>query len=423
MTISRRVSSRGVSSRVSLVAATLVAATALGGDAPLVRAPARPRAGEQWAPAHHEEPPRAPAPLDGYLDLRGIFHAHSKWSHDSKGEPETIVAIANELELDFFFMTDHPSPRSLTDGLRGRHGRTLFFAGAETHNLLALDLARPVEGATGADAIAHVRSQDGVALVAHPEEWTEWDAPFQGMEVYNLHYDALKDGPLGAALERAKGKRSLTALADVLATLEKDPGAKRVLDALSEVTDDPEAPLLAFLDRPSLYLERWDRLGKTRRVPGVAGNDSHENIKIGGATLDPYARTLRLVDTHLLARGREAADVREALLAGRAYVAFEAFGDSFGFAFHAEDSKTGRVIAAMGEELVLTGETDLVAQAPPGGTIRILRDGVVVAEEQGQELVARVAHPGVYRVEVSVTRRGRALPWIIGNPIYLRAPD
>src|SRR5947209_9419694 len=128
---------RGSSGR-ALAALAFTAAAVFAGDDAVVKPPRRERPGELWAPRPPAEPPRAPAPLDRWLDLRGTFHAHSKHSHDSTVEPERIVAIANALGLDFFFMTDHPSPRSIADGLRGRHGRTLFFAGAETDGLLAL---------------------------------------------------------------------------------------------------------------------------------------------------------------------------------------------------------------------------------------------------------------------------------------------
>src|SRR5262245_25231259 len=129
-----------------VVLGVLFSLAAIAGEDEVLHRPKIARPGEEWIPRVAEGPPRAPAPLDGYVDLRGIFHAHSKHSHDSKMDPERIVAITNALGIDFFFMTDHPSPKSLADGLRGRHGRTLFFAGAETEGLLALDLKEPVRG-------------------------------------------------------------------------------------------------------------------------------------------------------------------------------------------------------------------------------------------------------------------------------------
>jgi hypothetical protein len=395
-------------------------ASAFAGDG-AIKPPRVERPGETWVP-RVAAPPQAPAPLDGFVDLRGIFHAHSKHSHDSKMDPERIVAIANALGIDFFFMTDHPSPRSLADGLRGKHGRTLFFAGAETDGLLALDLQEPVRGASNAERIAHVKEQGGVALVAHPEDWTDWSAPFAGMEVWNLHYATLKDGPLGEAIEGAKAEKGLGKLAKILDALSANPDAKRVLAAFDRLSDEPEGMLLELVRRPRAYLSRWDELGKRRRVPGVAGNDSHENVKIGDTQLDPYERTLRVVDTHLFARDAEAKSIREALLEGRGYVAHEVFGESYGFTFFARDA-SGETRAVLGEEVQGGLPLTLVARAPAGGTIRLLRDGETVKEVAGTELVFEARVGGVYRVEVDVERRGRTFPWITSNPIYLREAD
>ena len=409
--------------KTRLLAPLLVAALALGAENTVVKPPRVAHPGESWVPRVLDAPPRGAAPLDGFLDLRGIFHAHSKHSHDSKADPAKIVAAANELGIDFFFMTDHPSARSLEDGLRGRHGRTLFFAGAETDGLLALDLKEPVRGATSAERIAHVTSQGGVALIAHPEEWTDWDAPFAGMEVFNLHFATLKDGPLGEAVEAARDKKGIFKVAAILGSLEANPKAKRLFDAFSRVEEDPESVLVELLHRPESYLARWDALGKRRRVPGVAGNDSHENVKLGDVQLDPYERTLRVVDTHLFARGPEAKDMREALLEGRGYVAHEVFGESYGFVFFAR-GPGGETRAVLGEEVRLESEPlTLVARAPAEATLRLYRDGVVAKEALGRELALEVTGGGVYRVEVTVERRGREFPWITSNPIYVREPD
>ncbi|MBI3723630.1 hypothetical protein HY251_06710 [bacterium] len=381
------------------VAVALVFAALARGDDDPVPLPRTETEGETWRPRTGlDGPPRAPAPLEGFLDLRGIFHAHSRHSHDSKVPLEKVVAVANALAIDFFFMTDHPSPDSLEKGLRGRHGRTLFFAGAETSGLLALDLREPVRGRSGTDAIAQVVSQGGIALVAHPEEWTEWDAPFSGMEIANLHYSA------------------------ILAKSGKGEAGKRAIAALAKLREDPEGALLAIVDPAKLYLDRWDDLGKKRRVVGVAGNDAHENVKIGDVQVDPYCRSLRVVDTHLFARGTGERDVREALLAGRGYVAFEVWGDSPGFVFFARD-KEKKTVALLGEEVHIESPLELVARAPAGGTIRILRDGAVVSSCEGEELALEVTGGGVYRVLVVLTRRGREVPWIFSNPIYVREAD
>jgi hypothetical protein len=239
------------------------------------------------------------------------------------------------------------------------------------------------------------------------------------MEVANLHHLALKSGPLGAALERAKGK-GIAGVLGALGALAEDATGRRLIDAFARFRDEPEGVLVAIVDRPAAYLERWDKVARGRRVVGIAANDAHENIDVAGVKLDPYARSLRLVCTHLLAATNDERGIRAALERGRAYVAFEVFGDPRGFSFSARDGAGGTALR-MGEESAFQSGLTLVARSPRRASIRLFRDGREVArEDDATELRAPAKAPGVFRVEVTVERRGREVPWIISNPIYLR---
>ena len=47
-------------------------------------------------------------PIKPLRDYRGIIHCHSKYSHDSQGTYEEILAAAKAAKVDFICMTDHP---------------------------------------------------------------------------------------------------------------------------------------------------------------------------------------------------------------------------------------------------------------------------------------------------------------------------
>ncbi|MBI2923835.1 MAG: hypothetical protein HYY18_22485 [Planctomycetes bacterium] len=330
-------------------------------------------------------------PPEELRDYRCILHCHSHFSHDSKGTTEEIVAAAKKGKVDVIFMTDHPSPKSLTGALRGMHDGVFFVGGAETHNLLALDIRERVEGADRAAAVAHVLRQHGIALAAHPEEWKEdeWGIDgLAGMEIYNLHADV------------------------------KDEDMKSLLKILPAMQKDPETAILQVFDTPRANLARWDAIGRTRRFIGVAANDAHQNVQFLGFQLDPYARVFRFVNTHLLARERSLEALREALLQGRAFVAFEIFGRAKGFRFGAVN---GDRRLEMGSEDAFAKGWVLEAKFPKDCSWKILKDGATAAKGEGKSARLEPDGPGVWRVEA---RRkdptGKWRPWIYANPVYFR---
>ena len=155
--------------------------------------------------------PAAPAapPL---RDFRCVIHVHSKWSHDSQGRMEEILAAAKKLKIDAVCMTEHPQEptRSLDEGWRGLHDGVLFLQGLELHQqILAIGITRRPAGDGRQALIDDIHAQGGVALICHPEEVEAWDFDrFDGMEVWNTHaaFKALLKKPEAAAriLKRIK---------------------------------------------------------------------------------------------------------------------------------------------------------------------------------------------------------------------------
>lgn len=243
-----------------------------------------------------------PAPESRPLrDYRGVIHVHSFHSHDSRGTYEEILAACRKRGIDFVCMTDHPPKddpgRPLREGWRGLREGVLFIQGAEySNNVLAIGIREPIAGRGRQERIDAVRAQGGVAIVCHPEEVGEWDFDgYDGIEIWNTH----------AAFEQVL----------------KNPA--RAAKILKKARKDPAEAFLEILERPSENLRRWDELNGRRRVTGVAGNDAHQNVRLGGVQLDPYDVALGFVTTHVLAEELTEEAILRALREGRAYVAFE----------------------------------------------------------------------------------------------------
>jgi hypothetical protein len=110
-------------------------------------------------------------------------------------------------------------------------------------------------------------------------------------------------------------------------------------------------------------------------------------------------------------------NVWQAIDAGRAYVAFDWLADPTGFVYQAQ---AGDKTWPIGSELKPEEGLRLRAEAPLEGRFKLIRDGEVVADEQGASLDFAVDKPGVYRVEVWLNIAGEDRPWILTNPIYVR---
>jgi hypothetical protein len=224
----------------------------------------------------------------------------------------------------------------------------------------------------------------------------------------------------------------------------------------------PQEVFAALQDYPADYLKRWDQLCQKARLTGVSANDAHHNqafrarVADGGKIaledglgkivaqldpekvpplklligdkkpgdvvfeldLDPYERSFRHVSTHLLLRELTEQDVWEALRAGRAYVAFDWIADPTGFVLRAD---RGAETWPMGSEVDLAEGLRLRAESPLDGAFKVVRNGEVILEQTTSAVDVAIDKPGNYRVEVWLTLAGEPRPWILSNPIYVRA--
>lgn len=348
-----------------------------------------------------QEPPpptsRAPLP-EGYRDIRGAIHVHSYLSHDSEGRPEEILKAAGEAKLDFIVMTDHSNPNIFTEGLEGRHGDLLVIRGMEIikeeASLLAIGIKafidhRPIPLQ---EVVDRLKAEGAILFAAHPKNYPGWRKlkGLDGIEIYDIFDDA---------------------------TDHKGRFVRYFFDILFRFNRYPDEVFLSILDRPERELALWDRMTPSRKVAGIAGNDAHQNVRIFGRQLDPYARSFRFVNTHLLVPALDQEAILQALREGHGYISFDILADAGGFFFGARhEDQAWR----MGDEIPFREGIALHARAPRPGRFRLIKGGGVVYGGEGTAFSFSPAEKGVYRVEWTIHRGDRWWPWIYSNPIYLR---
>jgi hypothetical protein len=260
------------------------------------------------------------------------------------------------------------------------------------------------------------------------------------MEIYNLHTD----------FKRPKG-----GLSGMLRS--------QLPDLLLNLRPYPDHVYRLAFHRPTEFLQRWDELNRTRHLTGIAGNDCHQNVGVRGfytavdtirvedtspktlkelklnwftrpiarllfgplvpdrklfhVQLDPYERSARFVNTHVLARGLNESAILDSLRAGRVFIGFDMIADCSSFRWYASD-KSGS--AVMGESFALSKEILLHARSPLPCRFTIVKDGSVVRQAEGRILEWSPSGPGKYRVEAELKVRGEWVPWVYANPIQLQ---
>ena len=347
-------------------------------------------------------------PIGGYLDFPGVIHVHSLLSHDSKGTVDEIVEAAKQNGLAFVITTDHNNPRIHSQGFEGWYDNILILRGFEIvkectgvtgdtcDSLLVLGYNEYLNSRamTMAQIIDYVKQKGGLVLVAHSGGFKDWDSPgIDGMEIY-----------------------------DILDAAVKHPWRfpKYFFDILYSYDHYSDQVLLSILERPDDYLKKWDELSQQRRLPGIAGNDAHQNIRVLGHQIDPYALSFRFVRTHILAKELNEAEVLQALVAGHAYVAFDILSDSTGFVFWAGDDTFQGI---QGDEVRQGPGLKLTIDSPVVGLMELVRNGTVIRTATTAHLSVPVEEAGVYRVQISLKISGQWRPWIFSNPIYVRPND
>lgn len=415
---------------------------------------------------------------------RTILHAHSPISHDAcdgmgfaDGQIADTDCLAHlrsavcSLHIDVLNLTDHAahiselsfeelfSKDSADDEVRNEAGElvatrvhcadgstTLITVGSE-NELMPVGLHRHVvEDATiresayhadGPAAVSTFHEAGALVFVPHTEQRSLDYLRMlgaDGMEIYNIHANVDLDiRPMWLGL-----------------------GATDYIGELLKFTNratglEPDLSFLAFFSENQNDLGKWDALlADGHALTAIAGSDCHENSfpmrMPDGERGDSYRRMMRWFTNHLLVHERSYEGQREALLAGRSYVAFEVFGSPVGFAFTAQDeAETFEMgdTASLGSSLHVmrpTLSSDMPSTPAPTITLRILKaeaEGAVVVASGIEDVFAFTpSEAGAYRAEVRIVP-SHARPylgaeadllvhdyvWIYSNAIFVGATE
>lgn len=378
----------------------------------------------------------------GWREFRGICHSHSTLSHDCEVPFEEILRTLNKIGADFICLSDHcdEGKADFSVQWRGLHEGKLFIPGFEMKDgFMPFGVKSDVvltNGTPSAILARQIIDGGGVLFFAHPEETREWKLPgLTGMEIYNIHSD----------FKRLPG------------------GLKTVLpDVILNLRAYPDHIYHCVFHRPADFLWRWDELNKTRDITGIAANDCHQNVGVRGVftaegtlriedtspetlrdirlnfltrplarllfgpieagriafhvQLDPYERSGRFVNTHVLARELSEPEILDSLREGRVFVGFDVLANSTSFRWSAQ---TPSATAVMGESLPFSSNATLRAHSPVPCRFTLIRDGKPAGRITGREASWLAPGPGKYRVEAEVDILGEWVPWVYANPIRL----
>lgn len=325
--------------------------------------------------------------------FRGVFHVHSDVSHDSKASLEYIYKTAKKANLDFVAVTDHNDLSAAklyeTSGLP--KDPLLIFGNeisSSNGHLIALGVNEtpPPDKESGQELVDWIHEKGGYAVIPHPfgrkekSKWLDWSVRnFDGLEVYNFFYNIFDNSLIEFGLEFAFLPPSIFL---------------KVLD-----------------NKMTRYFELYDKVLQDNKVAAIGGTDAHLRFQFMGWSPENLLLSFQSVNTLVLADSLEPSKITEALGKGRCFTAFEAFGDASDFVFQAEQ---GKRFYTMGDTLAVDFKKRFTVRVPQISTIKLLRDGKTVLEQEGTELFYEDDQSGAYRVEVY---RGKKL-WIISSPIY-----
>lgn len=370
---------------------------------------------------------------------RGVMHAHSYLSHDSRGTLYDIISAAKTDGIDFIFLTDHPRGNidTIPKGYHGMYDGVLVESGSEKQGFDCWPLdSAIIDWKTDKDTIAkNIVSGGGIIFYAHTEEPHNWGNPdYQGMEIYNFHTDTKDQSPVPI-------------LFNVLVN-----GNKYRPWVLRE-----------FFNEQTTILARWDSLNKIRKIVGFSAVDSHENQNLRARYLkdgriqwvgnnghnldtmevkywnkwlfddpdksgwvfklmvDTYKEGFNYITNYVLADTLSVQSLAQNLKKGHLYTAFKSLGDAKGFLYYAMNKKDS-VSAILGDSIQCDQVKSLQADSPLPGQFRLIHDGKTVnvsSDDKYQLVWSEPLQKGAYRIEIHLKLQGKYLPWLYSNPIYI----
>ncbi len=342
-----------------------------------------------------------------WVETTGVIHVHSRYS-DGTATVEEILAVARAAHVDFVLLSDHDTLAARREGWEGVHdGVSILVAAEITPARQGHVLAMRVQQCAGyavqpnTRTLDAVRAQGGYAVIAHPmgkhkpsllihqSPWYDWEHPaVRGLEIWSYLHDWIEE----VAWWR-----------------------------LPQAYEFWKHPQRKMTGPDPFILRTWDRLGRTRRLSGLAGLDCHaRRVPLAGIEIFPYADMFRALRNHLFipadATGADAriAALWEAMAEGRGYICHDVLADGAGVVCHADLPGGRRVL--MGQEAPFCDGTVMRISLPHRAEIRWIADGACRRRETARDMEAVPAGPGVYRFEARLD----GCPWFYANPFYLR---
>jgi hypothetical protein len=389
---------------------------------------------ELWA--KYTEPER-------YIDLKsfkGVIHAHTYWSHDSRGTLPEILDAAKQAKLQFIFNSDHKR-HQLDTFPRGYHGvfdNIILESGTEHSSGLmispfdtaVIDWQKPED-----EIIREVVQNGGFAMYVHTEKEHDWDNPdYQAMEIYNIHTDLLDENSILPFVinNTINGKKYM------------HWGFRELFDEQTDI------------------LNNWDRLNQQRRIVGIGAVDAHNNqnfraryLEAGRVEwvgpnadaivvresnwfdkmvmkapdkygwsfkweLDPYFNSYNFVNNHVFCDTFTNVNIKDHILQGHVLVSFESLAPANGFQYFAQNDQDS-ITAITGDSVNINNVHKFRAVSPFPARFELIENELIhEATEEGYEYISgSIIKPGNYRLVARLKITDKWIPWVYTNPIYL----
>lgn len=383
-----------------------------------------------------------PANISESDSYQGVLHAHSYWSHDSRGQLNEILPAAKQAQLDFIFFSDHPHgqldtfPRSY----HGTYEGIVMESGTEYSSGLMISplQAGVLDWSVGEEALSQqVKEAGGFVGYVHSEDEHNWDSEhYQAMEIYNIHTDLLDE--------------------------EKSFLSKLILNSIINGKKYRHWAYRELFDEQTAILQHWDELNQKRKIVGFAAVDAHNNQSFRARYLPndqvewvgPNAKTMKIVDpgwkeklllgepdtagwafkfevdtyfhsfnfvnTHVFSDSLSSRNIIDHILKGHAFISFESLAAASGFQFVAQDASQN-IIGMMGDSISVDQVTQFKALSPYPVAFKLVRDGQSIEKtEAAYDFTFKPdGQTGNYRLVASLLLGDQWTPWVYTNPIYL----
>jgi len=322
-----------------------------------------------------------------YRPFKGIYHLHTRFSHDSKAELRDIAHIAREIGAEFVVVTDHNNMDAKDHYPKLQlEEPPLFIFGDEVSvtegHLVVLGVPEAPPELDTAALIDWVHEKGGYAFLAHPfspkNPWKSWEVDtWDGFEVFNFA-DNIRTSDWGDVIDSYFSHDS-----------------EKLMENTQRISDR--------------YRDLWHQHEAAKRKFAIlAATDAH--LK---RSTHQFETALKSVAQYVWAEELTPEAVIEALGQGRSYFVFEKEPSAKQFSFIAE--KDGEFFYVPGEEVSLEDGMNLHVKLPVSAHIYLLRDGDIILDQESEELSYPLSEPGAYRVEIELEGE----PWIYTNSIYV----